>query len=295
MSARIYWLIDNRPDQIGTADPLEQQAIHSNMLSFARAVARPTTDFTIDYIDRNIGTWFTPTMRYPRAFTAVEVVDRIRQAEADGYDAAFPGMCYGEFYLQDARQAVTMPVVGPAESAMMVAQLLGKKFAVLTVAADFEYVMEENIRFHRWEGAAISHRPVRSWPMKDMVPMMIEAYAGRPQRLIEEFDARAQELVRDGADVVICGCNPYGAALSQAGYKEVSGTGVPVVTALASQIKMAETLIDLRRSLGWAKSEAIVGPYRTTPAAILDDLAQRGIGLGIRKGQEPGNDKAHAA
>lgn len=279
MSAKILWISDNTRDQVGTSDRAEQDVIYGNMLAFAKSVARPDTEIDIDFIEHKIGKDFVPMMRYPRAFMAVEMVERARQAEADGYDAAFAGMCYGEFFLQDARQAVKMPVVGPAESSMMLAQLLGKKFAVLTVAASFEHVMEENIRFHRWEGAAISHRPVRSWAMTDMANMMLEAYDGRPDRLIDEFDKRAQELVRDGADVVICGCNPYGAALAQVGYNEVSGTGVPVVTALAAQVKFAETLIDLKSTVGLAKSEAIVGPYFSTPPEILEDMAARGIGM----------------
>ncbi|WP_219895003.1 aspartate/glutamate racemase family protein [Aquisediminimonas profunda] len=288
MAAKILWLSDSTATQHGTSDPVEQDIIFSNMLGFAKKLARPDTEIDIAFLEHNIGSDYVPTMRYPRTFMAVEMVERIMQAEADGYDAAFAGMCYGEFFLQDARQAVRMPVVGPAESAMIVAQSLGKKFAVLTTAVSFEHVMEENIRFHRWEGAAISHRPVRSLEFSSdgpegvgrvLVQMMLDAYAGRPERMIEQFDQAAQELVRDGADVVICGCNPLGAALSQVGYNEVSGTGVPVVTALPAQIKMAEMLIDLKRGVGWSKTEAVVGPYLSTPPEILDDLAARGIGM----------------
>ena len=79
-------------------------------------------------------------MRYNRALLAVEVLERVKQAEEDGFDAAFPGVCYGEFFLQDARQAVKIPVVGPAESAMVMAQLIGGKFAVVTLATEDVYV-----------------------------------------------------------------------------------------------------------------------------------------------------------
>lgn len=85
--------------------------------------------------------------------------------------------------------------------------------------------------------------------------------------------------MRDGADVVICGCMPYGTALSYAGYTEVANTGVPVVTPLPAMIKLAELLVDLRRSVGLAKSEAVVSPYRSTPEEALQDLSVRGIGM----------------
>ena len=208
----------------------------------------------------------------------MEVLERLRQAEEDGFDAAFPGMCFGEFFLQDARQAVKIPVVGSNEAPMMLAQTLGKKFAVVTVAPKYEAIIAANIRSHGWEDRAIRNNPVRSWT-PDIAARMLEAYDGRPDRLIEEFDEQAQECVRDGADVVICGCNPYGAALGQVGYNEVTDTGVPVVTPLAAQIKSAEMLVDLQRTQGLAKSEAVASPFRSTPPEILEDLASHGIAM----------------
>jgi allantoin racemase len=272
---KILWLSDTTLDQM-TGDPSEQEILFANMLEHARDVARPTTEFVLDFIEVNTGEAFTPYLRYVRSLMAVEVNDRVRQAEAEGFDAAFPGMCFGEYFLQDARQAVSMPVVGPAESSMMLAQLLGSRFAVVTVTPNHVYTMTENIRLHGWENRAIRNRPVRSWK-SETIRWALDAYDGRPARLIEEFDRQAQLCVDDGADVVICGCNPYGAALAKAGYNEVSGTGVPVVTALAAMIKQAEMLVDLRRSLGLTKTEAVVGPYRSTPPHVLEDLDARGV------------------
>ncbi|MFD2577720.1 aspartate/glutamate racemase family protein [Novosphingobium colocasiae] len=221
---------------------------------------------------------FAPFFGYNRTMMAPDIMRLVKEAEEAGFDAAFPGMCFGEYFLQDARQAVKIPVVGPAESAMMVAQLVGRKFAVITNGDAFIPGMEENIRFHGWSGRAIAHRPVRAWDT-DVIQLMADAYDGRPEQLVEEFDRLAVECVRDGADVVICGCNPYGAALSQVGYNTVAGTGVPVVTALPSMIKMAEALVDLRRNVGLTKSEALLGRYRSTPAHVLADLEDRSIGM----------------
>lgn len=286
MDSKILWLSDSTLEQWAPT-PAEQEIISTNMLAYARSVARPGTEFVLNFVDQNVGKRFAPWSPYPRAFLRVEVLERIKQAEEDGFDAAFPGMCFGEFFLQDARQAVKIPVVGAAESSMMLAQLLGMKFAVVTVAPRYESIIAENIRFHGWDSRAIRNRPVRSW-LPALAPLMLEAYAGRPERLIQEFDEQAQECVKDGADVVICGCNPYGAALGQVGYSEVAGTGVPVVTPLAAQIKLAELLVDLRRSQGWTKSEAESGPYRSTPADILQDLLAHGVGMPqVRKPSTP--------
>jgi allantoin racemase len=288
MKTRILWQYDSTFEQTGGGSSGEdKELILTNMLEFAHSVARPTTEIVMNFPTEAVGKHFAGYMRYNRALLAVEILERVKQAEEDDFDAAFPGVCYGEFFLQDARQAVKIPVVGPAESAMMMAQLLGARFAVVTLATEDLFaqgpvyghnVVEQNLRLLGWQDRAIRNKPVRPFA-PPYGPLLIEAYQGRPDRMIEEFEKHALECVRDGADVVICGCMPYGTALSKAGYKEVANTGVPVVTPLPAMVKLAESLVDLQRSVGLAKSEAVVSPYRSTPEEALEDLAERGVGM----------------
>lgn len=288
METNILWQYDSTFEQTGGGSSGDdKELILRSMLEFAHSVARPTTNIVMSFPDHAIGTHFAGYMRYNRALLGVEILERVKQAEADGFDAAFPGVCYGEFFLQDARQSVKMPVVGPAESAMSVAQLLGSRFAVVTLATEDVFaagpvyghnVVEQNLRLLGWENRAIRTNPVRPFS-PPIGPLLVDAYEGRPDRLIEEFEKHALACVRDGADVVICGCMPYGTALSKVGYTEVANTGVPVVTPLPAMIKLAESLVDLRRTVGLAKSEAVVSPYRSTPDAVLRDLESRRIGM----------------
>jgi allantoin racemase len=277
MKTKILWQQDNTLEQL-SRNPDQAEFIFESMMQFAGGVARPTTELVVNFPTHQMGERFAPYYKENRVHLAVEVIERIKQAEEDGFDAAFAGMCYGEFFLRDARQAVKMPVVGPAESAMLLAQALGDRFAVVTVADFYIQPMAQNIRTHGWESRAISQRPVRAW-RPAMSTLLFEAFDGRPDRLIEEFEQQALGCVEDGADVVICGCNPYGMALAQVGYNAVANTGVPVVTPLPAMIKQAESLVDLRRSLGIGKSEAMLSPYRSTPDDVLEDMAKHGIGL----------------
>ena len=64
--------------------------------------------------------------------------------------------------------------------------------------------------------------------------------------------------------------------LGLAGYREVRDTGVPVIMGPAAMVKLAEAMVDLRRSLGLTKSEAVTGAYRTTPAYLLEELQAMG-------------------
>lgn len=288
METNILWQYDSTFEQTGGGSSGEdKELILNSMLEFAHSVARPTTKIVMNFPDQAIGEHFAGYMRYNRALLGVEILERLKQAEADGFDAAFPGVCYGEFFLQEARQAVTMPVVGPAESAMMMAQLVGARFAVVTLATEDIFaqgpvyghnVVEQNLRVLGWEDRAIKTKPVRPFS-PPLGALLVEAYKGRPDRLIEEFEKHALACVRDGADVVICGCMPYGTALSKVGYNEVANTGVPVVTPLPAMVKLAESMVDLRRSIGLTKSEAVVSPYRSTPDEVLQDVAARGMGM----------------
>jgi allantoin racemase len=109
--------------------------------------------------------------------------------------------------------------------------------------------------------------------------LTLDAFNGKPEEMIEEFEKEALKSIEDGADVVIFGCNPMSAALAWNGYHEVTGTGVPVVAPLPAMVKLAESMVDLRRSVGYTTTEAVISPYRSTPENILQDLAARKIGL----------------
>ncbi|MEM6741971.1 MAG: aspartate/glutamate racemase family protein, partial [Pseudomonadota bacterium] len=68
---------------------------------------------------------------YEEMIAIPPTLDLIMDVERQGFDAAIIG-CFGDPGLEAARELVTMPVVGPCESAMLTAAGLGHKFGVLT-------------------------------------------------------------------------------------------------------------------------------------------------------------------
>ncbi|VWL86597.1 aspartate/glutamate racemase family protein [Burkholderia lata] len=271
MGIRIVWQAENRSND---ADFGGVRETYGAMLKFAQQIARPDTEITLRYME-DAPRSFANNLLYPRAVTKVQVVNRIVDAEKEGFDAALAGVCIIDAYSQECRQAVRMPVLGGAESTMLMAQLVGKKFAWVTIAPAFIEPFEAHIRLHGWEHRAIRNQPVRALD-PSCWPAIVEAANGKPDRWIEMFDEAAQACVRDGADTVLCGCNPGGALLALAGYTEVRGTGVPVIVGPAAMVKLAESMVDLRRSIGLTKSEAVAGAYRTTPPHILEELQAMG-------------------
>jgi Asp/Glu/hydantoin racemase len=71
-----------------------------------------------------------------------------------------------------------------------------------------------------------------------------------PSELIEKFECSARALIKDGADVIIPGEAPLCVLLANNGITRIDD--VPVLDALAATIKMAECMVDLRRSSGAA-------------------------------------------
>jgi Asp/Glu/hydantoin racemase len=73
-----------------------------------------------------------------------------------------------------------------------------------------------------------------------------------PEPLLEKFRESARALIRDGADVIIPGEAPLCVLLASNSVNRVDD--VPIIDALGATIKMAETMVDLKRSSGLSPS-----------------------------------------
>lgn len=248
--------------------PQSEMAIwNEGTLRGVRKAARPDTEITMWYPDKFPG---SVAFLYPTAVNDITIVNNVIKAEEQGYDAAVIA-CHLDNGLQEARGAVKIPVTGPCESGMIVAQLVGRKFAVVTVRPALIPRMEEHLRLYGWEDRAIKTRPIRyfdPWYWD----ACIACFNGKPEKLISDFEKIALECINDGADAVIMGCFQAAAALSLAGYREIGNTGVPFISSALAAVKLAEVMADLRQSIGLTKTEALHGPYKTLPREMLIQL-----------------------
>ena len=82
METKILWQYDSTFEQTGGGSSGEdKKLILKNMLEFAQSVARPTTEIVMDFPTEAAGKHFPPYMRYNRALLAVEMLERVKQAE----------------------------------------------------------------------------------------------------------------------------------------------------------------------------------------------------------------------
>jgi len=212
-------------------------------------VARPDTTIVMHGMAE--GTY--PT-NYPGTDICYDVIQRLHgpqfllagiAAEEQGYDA-YAISSIPDIMLRETRASIDIPVVGYGESAMLFACSLGEKFGILNFIEGMAGQLADNA--HRY---GLGSRFVAARPVGFTFADVLNGFAN-PAELIERFKASARTMIADGADVIIPGEAPLCVLLARNGVNRVDD--VPVMDALAAWIKMAESLVDLRRASGLAPS-----------------------------------------
>ena len=211
---------------------------------FAR-VARPDTEIVLHGM--HAGTYRT---NYPgtdirhaalQHFHSAQFMLGAIQAERSGYDV-YAISTLPEPGLREIRALVDIPVVGYGESAMLTSCMLGARFGVLVFIDALADLVAKNA-----EGHGLASRFAGAMPVGFTFNDVLAAFSD-PAPLIERFRASARTLIERGAEVIIPGEAPMNVLLAMNGVNEVDG--VPVLDSLASWIKQAEAMADLRKHCG---------------------------------------------
>jgi Asp/Glu/hydantoin racemase len=164
-------------------------------------------------------------------------------AEEAGFDA-YAIMSIPEPALRETRSIIDIPVVGYGESSMLVARMLGERMGALIFIEGMTPIIEENAKRVGLESKFAGARFV-GFTFNDV----LQAYE-EPSSLLERFQTAARAMIAEGVDVIIPGEAPLCALLMKHGVTRVDN--VPIVDALGATIKMAEAMVDLKRSSGLA-------------------------------------------
>ena len=209
---------------------------------------------------------------YLEMMNDLEIVDQIIKAEKNGYDAVIIG-CYCDPGLREARGVVNLPVIGLSEASMAFAQMVGGRFAVVTVWEAYVPIMEKNLRLYGWEKRAIVSQPIRYFNMD--WSQFIGAVQGDSDLLLANFEKVALSCIENGADVIIAGCGYLGPVLTLLNYRTVRDTNVPVIDCGAVSIAAAESMAKLYRETGLSPSRYKTSPYPRPPAKRLEAIRKR--------------------
>lgn len=190
---------------------------------------------------------------------AIEVV---RKAEADGFNAVVH-TCAGDPFLQDLQAAVSIPVVGLAETVLRNARVRGK-IGIMDrqLPAAYDSIIPSNARTDHWQTKAANYGltpdlysvrkvqvPTHPDPDSLNVSTPEEAHALN-ERMYESFfeslhaDGVAQvkaAVAEDGISAVYFACNFWSQPIAALG-TGVHEFGVPIINPLGSAATYAEHL-----------------------------------------------------
>ena len=158
-----------------------------------------------------------------------ELLKSEKETPADAYIVA----CFGDPGLYALREQTEKPVVGIAESAMVLASFVAAKFSIVTIMPRIRMMLEELT-----QRVGLSHRlaSIRTPDLK--VLDFQQDFEGCKQVLIEESK---DAIKNDYAEAIILGC----AGMAGFAAEVERAVHVPVFDAVASAVKVAETLVDM--------------------------------------------------
>jgi allantoin racemase len=171
---------------------------------------------------------------YEEAIAIPPTLDLIMACEREGYDAAIIG-CFGDPGLEAARELVTMPVIGPCESALLLAAGLGHRFSVLTIY-DSLIAGQELLAVKAGVRAKLGSVRATNIPVLDLMKDPVATRA----RLTEIAATCVRE---DRADALLFGCMTM--SFLDMGAEISAAVGVPVVNAGRAALKHAEMLVSM--------------------------------------------------
>lgn len=200
------------------------------------------------------------------ALAVPDTVAKIVEAEREGIHATIID-CMGDPGLKPARECVSIPVLGPCETAMHLASMLGHGFSVVTVLERIRPMIENQAKVYGVPDKLKSVRAV------DIPVLDLEEDQTRVERVLTEQALIAVE--RDHADAIIFGCTGMlGCAAAVRRGLLAAGYNVPVIDPVPAAINVAAALLasDLSHSkttYATPPRKSIVGYDALAPAVRL--------------------------
>jgi allantoin racemase len=159
------------------------------------------------------------------------------EAERDGVDALVID-CMGDPGLGPLREAVEIPVLGVAQTAMSIAALLAQRFGVVTVLDRTTTMVNELVDLYGYARQYVGCAPigVPVLQIHDNLPKVRADLAEAALRLVEDR----------GAAAIILGCTGFlGCAQEIKARLQTAGHFIPVIDPVPTAVRMATTLVEL--------------------------------------------------
>ncbi|NIQ04279.1 MAG: hydrogenase expression protein HupH [Candidatus Korarchaeota archaeon] len=177
--------------------------------------------------------------RYDEMLCALDILRIVKKAEREGFDGVYID-CMGDPGVEEAREVVDIPVVGPARVSMLVAADLAHRFSVITVLKNVIPLLEE---------IAVTTRIVEKLASVRSVDIPVLGLEKEGRLLTALVSESKRAVNRDGAHALVLGCTGMRGVAKrlQKSLKE-EDYNVPVIYPVALGIKYLELLVSLNLS-----------------------------------------------
>lgn len=211
-----------------------------------------------------------------RMHNARQVCEAALAAEAAGYDALALG-CFFDPALREARSLVDIPVVSLAETSMLTACSLGRRFALISLS-DFQSQLTEDLA----RSYGLTERLAGIVTMRPAVSLF--ELETRSESIQARFVAACQQAAALGAEIVIPGDGVLNAFLVREKVLQVDG--VVVMDPLGVLLHHAAHFARLRHHTGLCVSRKQF--YARPSAPLLAHARQVNAAPAMREGEFSG-------
>ena len=181
------------------------------------------------------------------------LLESVVELEREGFDAIVPG-CFGDPGIDGARELVTIPVLGPGATSMVVAANIGHRFSIVTVLENVVRPLE-NLALLTGVGQKLAS-------VRQIGIPVLELNSDPEATFRRLIDVSREVIELDRADVLVLGCGTL--SFRAAELPEI--LGVPVINPLQVTLKMAELLVS--SGLSHSKRSHPVPPKLATVGAV---------------------------
>jgi Asp/Glu/hydantoin racemase len=248
---------ETRKSRILMCEPVPEQSGTKPQLAWWNKTADLVTEAGTKVEYGGLKRAYPGATTYEQAYNGIQMAWRSYEAEKQGYDAFIIG-CASDMGVRECRALVNIPIVAPTEATALLASTLGNKFSAINLQASTDAGIESAIRD---AGLIDKLASVRTPPGLTIAKTFSMSMGNEQKEITEILIAEMTKAVNeDGAEVVFVSCTHTSAFLAMQGIHAIEG--VPVLDLFAVSLKMAETLISLKRGFGTfiCKKSVYMGP-----------------------------------
>jgi allantoin racemase len=214
--------------------PVVSHEINRESVKSLKSIVGESCKISIVFLDRGP---LSIESEFEESFSVPGVIERAIEAEKNGSDGIVLN-CMLDPGLKAVREAVRIPVFGPAQTSMHIASTLGNKITIITVLERLIPLMENLCKSYGLLGQLASIRAI------DKPVLEIE---NDPDIVIQPTTELILEAIKnDGCDTIVFGCTGMTGISDKVSMQlKKHGYVLPIIDPSVVTIKYAESLITL--------------------------------------------------